>query len=329
MTMMTRRVGYGALLLLALLAAVGCSMVSEDAPASGPGDAAAARAAEWLVANHQNDDGGYTSFSAGANAAPSDPAGTLDALLALAAARVDTEPALAYLRANGTALEATAGEGGGQLGKLVLALDAAGADPRDFAGVDYVAALAGMMDEAGSFGAPDAFNHSLAVLGLAAAGETIPAESVAWLENLQAADGSWDDGFGTAGNADATAMAIMALLAAGRSAGDASIAAAADFLAGAQADGGGWAYGAGLPTSASSTALVIQAIVALGEDPADAASRWARDGQSPLDALLRFQSESGAFQTDLGSGPVDDYYTTVLAIPAAAGRAWPLAAGAE
>ncbi len=327
--MMTRRVGYGVLLLLALLAVVGCSTVREEAPPSGPGDAAAARAAEWLVANHQNDDGGFTSFSAGANAAPSDPAGTLDALLAMAAAKVDTEPALAYLRANGPALEATAGEGGGQLGKLVLALDAAAADPRDFAGVNYVAALAGMVDEAGSFGAPDAFNHSLAVLGLAAAGETIPTESAAWLESLQAADGSWDDGFGTTGNADATAMAIMALLAAGRSADDASVAAAAGFLAGAQVDGGGWAYGAGLPAGASSTALVIQAIVALGEDPAATTTRWARNGQSPLDALLRFQSDSGAFQTDLGDGPVDDYYTTVLAVPAAAGRAWPLAAGAE
>ena len=75
--------------------------------------------------------------------------------------------------------------------------------------------------------------------------------------------------------------------------------------------------------------LSAKLVTALGEDPAATGTRWARDGQSPLDALLRFQSESGAFQTDLGSGPVDDYYTTVLAIPASAGRAWPLAGGAE
>ena len=40
----------------------------------------------WLIGNHQNDDGGYTSFSAGANQAPSSVAGTMDAILAISAA---------------------------------------------------------------------------------------------------------------------------------------------------------------------------------------------------------------------------------------------------
>jgi hypothetical protein len=37
-------------------------------------------AVHWLIGNHQNDDGGYTSFSSGANQAPSNVAGTMDAI---------------------------------------------------------------------------------------------------------------------------------------------------------------------------------------------------------------------------------------------------------
>jgi len=39
--------------------------------------------------------------------------------------------------------------------------------------------------------------------------------------------------------------------------------------------------------------------------------------------LYRFQSTSGAFQTDFGFGPFDDFFTTVQTIPAAAGKAYP------
>ena len=312
-----------AALWLALLAVAGCG----GGASANPGADAAARAARWLAATHQNDDGGYTNFSAGAGQAPSDPAGTVDALLALATAGGDTEPALGYLRANGAALQAVAAESGGQAGKVLLALVAAGADPRNFAGVDFAGPLLERQTAAGDYGAADAFNQSLAMLGLAAAGETLPETAAVWLEGKQAANGSWDDGFGTIDNPDATAMAIMALLAAGRAPDDAAVAAAIDFLAGAQAAEGGWGYGPGLPPDANSTALAIQALIALGQDVTATDGRWALDGRSPLAALLAFQSDSGAFQADFGDGPFDDFLSTVQAIPAAAGRAWPPAAG--
>jgi hypothetical protein len=38
--------------------------------------------------------------------------------------------------------------------------------------------------------------------------------------------------------------------------------------------------------------------------------------------LLAFQSETGAFQADFGDGPFDDFYSTVQALPAAAGRSF-------
>ena len=43
-------------------------------------------AADWLISTHKNRDGGYTSFSTGADVAASDAGGTLDAILALASA---------------------------------------------------------------------------------------------------------------------------------------------------------------------------------------------------------------------------------------------------
>jgi hypothetical protein len=43
-----------------------------------------------------------------------------------------------------------------------------------------------------------------------------------------------------------------------------------------------------------------------------------------LNALLLAQGESGAFQADFGDGPFDDFFTTVQAIPAVAGKAFPL-----
>ena len=36
------------------------------------------------------------------------------------------------------------------------------------------------------------------------------------------------------------------------------------------------------------------------------------------------QAESGAFQADFGDGPLDDFFSTVQSIPAAAGKAFPL-----
>lgn len=287
--------------------------------ASTPADAAAT----WLITTHQNNDGGYTSFSAGANQAPSDVGGTVDVLLALAAAGADTTEPVAYLQSDPDALAAYATQSGGAAGKLVLALASAGPNPRDIGGADLVVSLTDHLSPTGSYNASTAFDQSLALLALAAAKEPIPAEAIEWLVALQATEGetagSWDDGFGTTGNPDNTAMAIMALLASGLAADETPIAAAREFLAQAQLPTGGWGYAPGLPESANSTALVIQALRALGEDFITPGNEWQQPEDGPVDALLAWQSETGAFQADFGSGRFDDFFTTVQAIPAVAG----------
>lgn len=279
-------------------------------------------AAEWLVATHQNSDGGFTSFSTGANNAPSDVGGTVDALLALAATDRDVSAQIAYLTADAEAVAAYAGQDGSTAGKLALALAAADEDPGDFGGQNYVVRLTEHLSPTGQYGVTNAFNQALALLGLAAAGESAPETAVAWLTGLQATEGdlagSWDDGFGTAGNADATAMAVLALLRGGFDPSDPAIQTALDFLSRTQLASGGWEYGAGFGENANSTALVIQALAVAGEDLDSQDGRWSKGGRTPIDALLSWQSASGAFQADLGSGRADDFFATVQAIPALA-----------
>ncbi len=288
------------------------------------------QAITWLVSQHQNDDGGYSSFSSGANLAPSDVGGTVDAMLPIAAAGYDpASPApdqentpLTYLQQNPEAVAVYAATDGSTAGKLVMALVAANQNPRDFIGHDFVISLTQHLSPTGQLGVTTAFGQSLAILGLRSAGADVPPQAISWLTSLQAGAGelagSWDDGFGTAGNVDATATAVMALLAAGVSPDDEPVVAAAGFLARAQLPTGGWEYGAGFGENGNSTALAVQALQTLEQDISQ-----------PVTALLAWQNGNGAFQADFGNGRLDDFYTTVQAIPAVLGKVYPLPGRAD
>jgi len=306
------------LLFLGASPAAAAPQTQEDVPFPDPVEALQA-AIDWLVGTHQNSDGGYTSFSFGSDQGPSDIGGTIDALLAIGSAGADLFSPVSYLIDNLDDLTTYAGQDGSTAGKTVLALTAAGEDPADFEGNNYVLTLTGHLSPTGQFKVNTAFNQSLAMLGLAAAGEAVPDSAAEWLLSLQAADGdlagSWDDGFGTPGNADSTAMSIMALIAAGRG-GDESVTAALDFLDRTQMPSGGWEYGLGFGENANSTGLVIQALVMAGEDLSSADSSWMQQERSPQAALLAWQGESGAFQADFGDGGFDDFFSTVQSIPA-------------
>ncbi len=271
-------------------------------------------AVSWLINTHQNNDGGFTSFSTGANQAPSDIGGTFDALQAIAAGNGDTEAALGYLEGQSKELTIYASADGGSAGKALMALSAAGEDPRSFAGQDLTLTLTEAISATGEYNTTSPYAQSLAMLGLLSIpdGDGVAETAVSWLQNRQAEDGSWDDGFGTAANVDATALAVMALVAAGEPVDGPTLSSAGAFLRQAQQPAG-WEYGSGFGPNANSTALALQALSALGDD----ASAY-------QDLLLAWQSESGAFQADFGNGPADDFFTTVQAIPALTGRPYPL-----
>lgn len=294
-------------------------VMAERAPGTDlPG--ALQASADWLVSNHQNEDGGYTSFSTGADLADSDVGGTVDALLALASAGAEVAPPLAYLVDQPDAVADYAGQNGGTAGKLVLALALSGADPRDFAGHNLVLSVTSHLSPSGQFGVNTSFEQALAMMGLATAGETVPVSATNWLLEQQVVEGdlagSWDDGYGTLGNPDATGMAILALLASGQAVIE-PVQSAVDFLARTQLSSGGWEYGADFGESANSTALALQALLASGQDVFTAGGPWQPEGgKTPVEALLSWQSESGAFQADFGQGRLDDFFATVQSLPA-------------
>lgn len=313
------------LLILTLLAFVGCDAAAPAVETFPEEQALQTAAAEWLVANYQNSDGGYTDFSSGADAAPSGVGGTVDALLGLASAGADTAAPVAYLEGNPQLLEEYAAMDGGQAGKLLMALQAAGQDPRDFAGIDLVTILQGLATDEGAY-APTAYGHALAILGLKSVGAEIPAAAVAWLTSQQLENGAWSDGFGTDDNVDATAMSMMALIAAGETAESEAIAAGKMFLENSQSPGAGWDYSPAFGgQNPNSTALAIQALSGIGEDMYTADSPWSQEGVSPLDSLKSFMSESGAFQADFGEGPFDDFFSTAQAMIALTGEPYPTA----
>lgn len=286
----------------------------------------------WLIGNHQNDDGGYTSFSAGANQAPSNVAGTMDAILAISAAGYNpaanfpgkTNNPVAFLRNNPAGMADYARTGGGPAGKVILGLTTANQNPRDFMGYNFVISLTEQLSPSGQYNAVTAFDQSLALLSLSAVNETVPISTTQWLRDQQAANGSWDDGFGTAGNADASGMAVMALIANDEPLISTSLISATSFFRGAQMPTGGWEYGPGFGENANSTALVVQALSAMGEDFYSSNGPWVQGGNTPLNALLSWQSDTGAFQADFGFGRFDDFFTTVQAIPGATGKSYPM-----
>lgn len=291
--------------------------------------AADLKAALDYLKTQQNADGGF-----GNGMSPeSSLSSTADAVLAIVAgggapndwSQADNTP-LTYLSA-----KAPAATSGGDLAKLILAATAVGENPRSFGGVDSVAGLEALTGTDGRIGgATDTFfSHCLAVVALAAAQRPIAPEAQALIENAQQDSGgwAWDGTAATPADTNTTALAVQALAAAGQNASGPAIAQAMAYYKGIQNTDGGWPYqnpsDYGTATDANSTAVVIQAILAAGQDPAGAEWQTA-GGLTPVAALEAFQNESGAFAWQAAM-PDDNLLATVQAIPALAGKAFPLA----
>lgn len=281
-------------------------------------DEAVEQALAWLQ-GQQNADGGFSNgFSPESNLST-----TAEAVIALAAGGQDAGVVqsaggvspLDYLYQQ---VRAGQVKEVGVTAKVVLALVAAGLDPANFAGRDLVGQIEAAYDaDSGSYGG-SIFDQALVVLALANADRTLPAGAVDYLMAYQTTDGAWNFGGDTAalsGDTNTTALAIQALVAAGRK-DDAGRGLA--YLQRVQNADAGWPYQNpspyGTETDANSTALVIQAIYATGQTPGD----WYGGGRDPLGALLSLQNTSGSFSYQ-ASFPGDNVLATVQAIPAAAG----------
>jgi hypothetical protein len=262
---------------------------------AGPTDRqAAARAAAWLRTVR--------------DAAPGQQADAIVALAAAGSGRGVLGPRLSRLAGVAPAYASTAGAAG----KVALAAEAAGADPRRLRGVDYLARVRGAY-AAGRYGA-SGFDQALAMLALAGAGDRVPAAAVAALRADRGA-GGWGNDLSPSGRDDVstTAILIEALRATGVRSRDPMLRSAATWMAAQANTQGGYAFFGGRgPTEANSTALVIRALRALGRTP-PAASRAAL-------RALQLPNGSIAFTATSPGSPL---LATVDALVALAGATLP------
>jgi hypothetical protein len=280
----------------------------------------ALRALTWMN-EQQNADGSWSGWSG------PDPGATCDAALAYAAAGYDPDSVMAagsitsamdYLSSTASVF---ADKDAASAGKLALVVEAAGGDAHSFGGIDIVHILTdtwysptlGAFDEANN-----SWHQTFAMLGLAAAGETIPVSATQTLIDLQNTDGSWTDAWGF-DKPGSTGLALQALVAAGVPVTDTSVVSGVLSLQNEQNIQGSWdAFGSPSPNS---TAYAMQGLLAAGEDLESAA--WLKDGHSPYDALAAMQKVDGPFAL----GGIDNGLATWQAVPALLGQAYPLAGG--
>lgn len=286
------------------------SQPQQRAAGGGPGAALA-----WL-GRAQNDDGG---FGTGPGERSS-PEMTGWAVLGMEAAgrnpidaRAGSRSPISYLRSTASRIRTT-----GDIERTILVLEAAGLEPRRFAGRDLVARLLSRRRGDGSWGS-QVNGTAFGVLALEAAGRPRGnGRSAAWLRAAQNGDGGWGFAPGAASDADSSGAALQALVAAGGSRG--SIARGVRWLRVAQRPGGGFNL-AGGPVNSQSTAWAIQGLVAAGVAPA----RVRRGGRSPLDYLASVQAGNGHYRysRSYDQTPV---WVTGQALQAASRKAFPLAA---
>ena len=200
----------------------------------------------------------------------------------------------------------------GEAAKAALAVEAVGANPRCFAGVDLVARIRSGYGD-GVYGA-SVFDDSLAITALAGAAEPVPRAALKALRRLRGAGGY---GLSLAGagrdEPDTTGMALMALRAAGAPRTDPAVRGAVRWLLSQRLPGAGWAGAAGTSTVSNSTGLALRGLSAAGDGwPAGAAA-----------ALRKLQGADGGFDASAGA-PGSRQLATLDSVPALVGKTLPV-----
>ncbi|MDE4908352.1 helical backbone metal receptor [Methanogenium marinum] len=266
----------------------------------------------------QQADGGFAE-----DGKESSPALSTWAIIAIAAAGSDPDQWSAGGASAGEYLHTVADEtvgidGTSETSKLIITLVAAGEDPRNFEGYDFVELLQKKQREDGRYG-EHIYTTSWAVMALSAVGEDT-ANAVAWLKSQQNEDGGFGWAVGAESDCDDTSSVTEALIAGGTPKDAPVIRDVVMYLKSKQQADGGFNYGGSSATNSASDSWVIQALVAAGEDPLT----WTTaTGNTPVSHLLAFQADEGYFRwtsvlTDLPCR------MTATAIPALTGKPFPI-----
>ena len=288
-----------ALLLLAALAPA-------PARAAGPESAAA-----WLR-SVQNADGGFGS-------GPGEDSGTemtAWAMLGLAAAGTnpyDVEKGgrnpVGYLRAHVKELESP-----GDLARTIIALLAAGADPRAIGGRNLVAELHRHRRQNGSYlGWPN--STAFAVIALRAARSPGGTEkSLEWLRKVQNDDGGWGIEAGVRSDAESTGAVLQALSPDSKAAGR-----GLQYLRDAQQSNGGYRVGGNGPVNSPATGWAVQGMIGAGAK----AKSFKRGGSTPFDYIAANQAPDGHYRYSKSSDQTPIWVTGQVLV-AASGKSFPI-----
>ena len=295
------RGGSAAALLLVLLAALFAPSARADAAEEA---ASFGRALHWLEAQ-QCPSGGFAADSdreAGAEI-------TSWAMLALAAtgrnpldvAKSGKTP-VDFLRSHADEIKDA-----GDVARTILSLEAAGVDPREFAGENLVERLLARRGQNGSYQGWPA-TSAYAVLALRAAGANdATAKTVDWLRKVQGKDGGWGNNPGDPATPEITG-GVLQVLTPGSDASDRAL----SYLRGAKRPNGGFAPGNNLPANAQATAWAAEGLLATGKDPASFGP-----GASSLAYLLDLQADDGHFLQAPGQEASPVWVTADAIVPLA------------
>jgi Prenyltransferase and squalene oxidase repeat len=173
----------------------------------------------------------------------------------------------------------------GDIARTILALEAAGVEPREFGGENLVDRLLAERRDSGSYqGWPG--TSAYAVLALRAAGaDDATAGTVAWLRKVQGKDGGWGNEPGDASTPEVTG-AVLQVLTPGSEASDGALA----YMRNAKRPNGGFAPANNLGANSQATAWATQGLLAADKDPVTFAS-----GKSSFTYLRNLQADDGHF----------------------------------
>jgi len=209
----------------------------------------------------------------------------------------------------------------GRMGKVLRAVVAAGADPRDFGGLDLIAEIESKYDPTiGLYDPNFLFRQDIAILGLHEAGRPIPDAVLPALLAQQRPTGGWgwsvdlepEDGFSDEGDLDSTARTLQVIRTLGLPTNHPAYMRATEFINSLQNPDAGWGNAQG-PTNTNSTALAIEGLLAAGWNPE--LPPYIQSNLTPVQTLLSLQEESGAFIYRVG-GEESRLLATIDAVPA-------------
>jgi prenyltransferase beta subunit len=217
------------------------------------------------------------------------------------------------------------------IARELMVVNAAGAEPHDFGGVDLVSGLLGRARSDGSFphvpdGQPGVNDTIFAIFALAPIQEPAAQATIGpaadWVATAQHGNGGWAFASGARDEVDMTGAAVQALIAAERPESTAVQKGIAYLRAAQNPDGGFPEYPGNLESNAASTCWAVQAIWAAGQNP----ESWrTASGEEPLGYLESLQEPDGHIRWKRKQD-LNGVWMTAYCAPAFAGHAWPFPA---